>query len=31
MNSSERKNVLKMYLGFILIRYGKTADIEMIA
>lgn len=30
MNSSERENVLKVYLGFVLIRYGRTAGKEMI-
>lgn len=29
MNSSKRNNVLNMYLGFALIRCGRTADIEM--
>lgn len=30
MNSSERDKVLKMYLGFVLIRYGRMADMKII-
>lgn len=30
MNSSERKNTSNVYSGFALIRYGRTAAIEMI-
>lgn len=30
MNSSERDKVLKMYLGFVLIRYGRMADRKII-